>query len=201
MPEALTLSFDPPAPLSPPRKRWTRAECAAIEATGVWDQQKLELIDGELIDKMGKNQPHVTALLTMMVWLQQVFGSDHVAVEAPVDVAPQDNPTNKPEPDLVVLKSPFKSFRSAPPQPGDLALVVEIADTTLRFDLTTKARLYARAGIPEYWVLDLNSRRMIVHRDPEGSVYRSVIASSESETVTPLMAPQAPFAIRSVFEE
>jgi len=66
MPVALTIAPDPPAPLIPPRKRWTRAECAALESSGVWDQQTIELIDGELISKMGKNRPHVNALLAMM---------------------------------------------------------------------------------------------------------------------------------------
>jgi hypothetical protein len=62
MPIVLTIAPDPPAPPIPPRKRWTRAECAALESTGIWEQQKLELIDGELISKMGKKRPHVNAL-------------------------------------------------------------------------------------------------------------------------------------------
>src|ERR1019366_10329935 len=157
MPVALTIAPDPPAPLSPPRKRWTRAECAALESSGVWDQQKLELIDGELISKMGKNRPHVNALVTMMQWLVDTFGRGRVNPKAPIDVAPQDNPTNEPEPDLIVLRRASSSFQTSPPQPADLA----------RFDLTVKAGLYARAGIVEYWVLDLTGRRLIVHREPE----------------------------------
>jgi hypothetical protein len=199
MPVALTKTLDPPAPLAPPRKRWTRAECAALESSGFWDQQNLELIDGELIDKMGKNRPHQNALMAMMFWLAKAFGEDRINSETPMDVAPEDNPTNEPQPDLIVLKRPTTEFRSAPPQPEDVALVVEIADTTLRFDLAVKARLYARAGIAEYWVLDCNARRLIVHREPEPAGYRSVVAYGESEKVAPLGAPASELLVGQVF--
>jgi hypothetical protein len=92
------------------------------------------LIDGELISKTGKNRPHVLALMRMMFLLTDVFGRDLVNPAAPFDVAPEDNPSNEPEPDLIVLKSASENFRTASPQPSDLALVVEIAGTTLRFD-------------------------------------------------------------------
>ena len=199
MPVALTIAPDPPAPLSPPRKRWTRAECAALESSGLWDQQDLELIDGELISKMGKNRPHVNALVSLMQWLLDAFGRGRINPEAPIDVAPEDNPSNEPEPDLIVLRRATTSFQTSRPQPADLALVVEIADTTLRFDLTVKARLYARAGIVEYWVLDLTGRRLIVHREPELGSYRSVIAYSESEKVAPLASPQHELPVGDIF--
>jgi len=79
--------------------------------------------------------------------------------------------------------------------------VVEIADTTLAFDLTVKAALYARAGILEYWVLDLTGRRLIVHRDPKGGGYASVTAYSEHESIAPLSAPGSIFEVRNVFPE
>jgi Uma2 family endonuclease len=199
MPVALTIAPDPPAPLIPPRKRWTRTECAALESSGVCDQQNVELIDGELISKMGKNRPHVNALLTMMLWLMDTFGRDRVNPEVPIDVAPEDNPTNEPQPDLIVLRRASSSFQSGPPQPGDLELVVEIADTTLQFDLTVKAGLYARAGIVEYWVLDVTGRRLIVHREPAPGGYRSVVAYSDSEKVTPHTSPQSELLVGDIF--
>src|SRR5580700_4650037 len=116
-------------PAGPSRKRWTRAECASLEASGLLDQQHLELVEGELIDKMGKNRPHVNALGAMRDWLIEVFGKRFVNQEAPIDVSPEDNPSNEPEPDLIVLKRDyFQHFRSANPGPPDLHLVVEIAD-------------------------------------------------------------------------
>jgi Uma2 family endonuclease len=201
MPASLTERPSPPVPQNPPRKRWTRAECQALEAAGIFDQQRVELVEGELIDKMGKDRPHVDALALLFTWLIHVFGSRLVNSEAPIDVAPEDNPTNEPQPDLIVLKREYSGFRSVTPQPKDLDLVVEIADSSLAFDLTVKAALYARAGIADYWVLDLLGRRLIVHRNPQGGRYASVTSYDENESVTPLSAPNSPFPVREVFPE
>lgn len=76
---------------------------------------------------------------------------------------------------------------------------MEITDSTLRFDLTVKAGLYARAQIVEYWVADLTARRLIVHREPQPGGYRSVVAYSESERVAPLAAPQSELLVRNIF--
>jgi len=75
---------------------------------------------------------------------------------------------------------------------------VEVADRTLAFDLTTKATLYARAGIVEYRVLDLPGRRLIVHREPRDGRYGSGVAYSEQESVAPLSASDAQFRVEDV---
>jgi Uma2 family endonuclease len=199
MPASLTERLPPPAVLNPPRKRWSRAECERLDAAGMFDQQPVELIEGELFLKMSKNPPHVDAAALLLGWLIQVFGARFVNHEAPIDVAPEDNPTNEPVPDMIVLKRKFTGFRSARPQPRDLDLVVEIADTSLAFDLTVKAALYARAGIAEYWVLDLTARRLIVHRDPQDGRYASITAYSEHEGAAPLAAPDSMFQVQDVF--
>jgi Uma2 family endonuclease len=203
MPATLTERPAPPAVQHPPRKRWTRAECERLEALGIFEQQHLELIEGELIDKMGKNRPHVGAATLLLIWLSQVFGGRLVSAEAPIDVAPEDNPSNQPEPDLIVVTAEYAATRfwTAAPQPSDLDLVVEIADSSLPFDLMTKAALYARAGIVEYWVLDVIGRHLIVHRNPENGQYASVTSYNEQESVTPLAAPASSFPIRTVFPE
>lgn len=125
-------------------------------------------------------------------------GAHFINSTAPIDVAPEDNPTNEPEPDLIVLSKPSREFKDNP-QPSDLRLVVEISDSNLSFDLTTKAGLYARAKIVEYWVVDIPGRRIIVHRDPQEGQYRSVIAYAEQESVKPLASPDHEFAVGSAF--
>jgi Uma2 family endonuclease len=166
-----------------------------MEATGVWDQQNLELVEGELIGKMGKKRPHTNALISVLAWLIRVFGEQYVNPETPIDVAPEDNPTSEPQPDLVVLAKPSREFGSANPQPGDLRLVVEISDSSLGFDLTKKAGLYARAGIVEYWVVDVAARRLVVHRDPANGLYQSVTVYNDRESVSPLAAPGSEFRV------
>ncbi len=186
----------------PPRKKWTRAECEALEAAAIldpWQVERLELVEGELIDRMPKKRPHSNSTWTLCQWLVAIFGWDYIQMEVPIDVAPQDNETSEPEPDLVVLTSPVQTFRTANPQPEDLRLVVEVASSTLRFDCSVKAALYARAGIVEYWVLDVNGRGFLVHRDPRQGVYGSVIAYTENESVAPLAAPDTFCRVADVF--
>jgi Uma2 family endonuclease len=162
------------------------------------DQENLELVEGELISKMGKKRPHVNAFTVLQAWLMQAFGWRFLNSEAPIDVAPEDNPTNEPVPDIIVLQQDQSRFTSNP-RPQDLRLVVEIADTSLGFDLKIKAALYARAGVPEYWVLDVAGRRLLVHRNPQAGTYADVAAYSEHESVSPLAAPQAQFRVADAF--
>ena len=145
-----------PAPLEPPRRRWTRSDCEVLETSGLPDHERLELVEGELIGKMGKKRPHINTQALLQEWLVAVFGFRLVNIEAPIDVAPQDNEANEPEPDAIVLKREV-SFFAANPQPDDLRLVVEVSHS---------ARLYARVGNVEYRVIDIRGRRLIVHRDP-----------------------------------
>jgi len=189
--------FTPLTPQDPPRKPWTREEVEACERAGLWEGQHYELINGELINKMGKNRPHVFGARRARWVLEEAFGRERVFSEAPIDVAPQDHPFSEPEPDIYVLWTP--GFRGDEPEPDELVLVVEVSDTTLSWDRSTKAALYARAGIPEYWVLDLNGRRLIVHRQPEGSVYKSVVAYDEQERVAPLAADGREIPVADLF--
>ncbi|MBM3737325.1 MAG: Uma2 family endonuclease [Acidobacteria bacterium] len=171
-----------------PRKTWTRAELKLLESTGVFDGQHYELIEGELINKMGKSRPHVVGVRRAARALEAVFGEEYVEREAPVDVAPGDNPRNEPELDVFVLRRPFSAYTSNP-QPGDVIVAMEASGTTLLHDRTTKARLYARAGIPEYWVLDLAGRRLLVFREPGETGYGVQLSFSEFESVCPLERP------------
>jgi Uma2 family endonuclease len=199
MPTAVTEAPYRPVPIDPLRKHWTRSECEALETTGLLDHERLELVDGELINKMGKNRPHVNVLVFVQAWLVRAFGWEFINPETPVDVAPEDNPTNEPQPDIIVLKRPSREFKKANPQPADLHLVVEVSDTSLGFDLTKKAALYARAGIIEYWAIDVAACRLVVHREPIGGRYASVAVYGEQETVAPLAAPNAEFRVADAF--
>jgi Uma2 family endonuclease len=194
-----TAVIEIPASQGPPRKRWTRVEYDALSSSGVLDDQKLELIEGELIEKVPKKPRHMFSASRLLKWAIIAFGFDFVLSEPYIDVAPNDNSTSEPEPDVIVVNREVTHFADQKARPQDLALIIEISDTSLTFDLTTKAALYARAGIVDYWVLDITGRRMIVHRDPEDGRYLSVAAYSAEESVAPLAAPGSPFPIRDAF--
>lgn len=185
MATALQLPRVEPAPF-PRRKLFTRQECARLQ--GIVDLERYELIAGDLIEKVGKNRPHMLADQAVLSWLMGVFGGSLVLTEPSIDLRPEDNPTTELQPDLLVLNRPLREIESRP-GPPDIALVVEVSDSTLAFDLSVKRDLYARAAIADYWVLDVNARRVIVHREPVAGSYQSIIAYLEHDHVAPLGAP------------
>jgi Uma2 family endonuclease len=174
--------------LSPQAIHWTRKDCEALERAGVLNY-RYELVEG-VINRMGQNLGHAGMVQRLLAWLFSVFGSEFVLTQMTIDVRPEDNPTSEPEPDVIVLARRDVELLGNPTA-NDLRLCIEAADTTLSYDLTTKAGLYARAGIPEYWVLSLPERKLYVHRLPLEGVYKDVTACLEGETISPLAAPEA----------
>ena len=177
-----------------PRKVWTREEAHALVDLGFPNAEKLELIEGELIDRRGKKHAHVLWQTLVHEWLRSTFGFEQVTFEAPADVAMEDNEHSEPEPDLKVLSRSMREFNGNP-GPADILLVVEIADSSLYLDLHVKAKLYARAGIVEYWVVNIPDKRLIVHREPANGQYVDVTSYASQDEVSPLAAPAAIFSL------
>jgi Uma2 family endonuclease len=175
-----------PAPF---RIVWTRQDCERFENEGLLIPGKYELIEGEIIRKMPQNRPHSAGVSRLFAWCISVFSMDFVQTQAAINVAPEDNPTSFPEPDVFVLTRSIEYFLVNYPTPADLALVAEVSDSTLAFDLSTKAGLNARAMIREYWVLDVVGRALTVHREPHEGRYQSVVRYAADERVATLAKP------------
>lgn len=180
------------------RKRWTRQELEQLESLSVFETGRYELLEGELLDTMGKLPPHTFTLLSLLQFLRSAFGDDFLSHESVIDLAPQDNVTNAPEPDAIVLRRPFRDFFQQHPGPEDILLLVEVADSSLAIDVRIKRDLYARSAIEEYWVVDINGRRMIVHRKPENGGYSEAFLVGEFEAVAPLSAPAHRLALSTI---
>lgn len=168
------------------RKWWTREEVDALEVDGYLEPERYELVEGQIIQKMSKNPPHGRAMTRLLLWLTRTLG-ELVIADTSIDVSPGDIPTSRPEPDLIVLTHSIDEV-STKISAAEIRMVVEISDSTLAFDSRTKASLYARAEIPEYWVVDINARRIIIHREPSEGRYRSLVAYAEDELVSCLAA-------------
>lgn len=162
----------PPVP-ELPRKRFTRSDVERLLQTDIFEGQRYELIDGDLIDKMGQNPPHALSIQRLTAVLATLFAGC-VRVQLPVELGGDDGERNLPEPDVTVLSQAKPDYGRRHPRGDELLLVVEVADTTAAFDLGRKAELYARANVPEYWVLDLNRQMLVVHRQTDGEQYRSI---------------------------
>ncbi len=198
MPQALHDRPSTQLPPETPRRRWTREECAALEAAGLLDRERYELIAGDLVRRTRQGPVHNVVLGLFIDWLKSVYSARRVLQEATIDPAPGMVAANEPEPDAVVFRIPYTQFLTANARSEDILLVGEVSVTTLAYDLGVKAALYAAAGIPEYWVLDTTGQRLLVHRRPEEGAYRSVVAFGAEEPVSPPSAPEASIRLREL---
>ncbi len=175
---------------TPNRIRITRKMCDALADNGLLTG-RYELIDGEVISKMGQKPVHATVIRRLSALLIRIFGEGFVGVQLPIELEGTDQETNEPEPDLVVSIGDADDYSLRHPLPHEVALLVEVADTSLDFDLKVKSLLYAKAGIADYWVVDAKGRRLILHRKPSAEGYLEIVAYSEEETLSPLARPDA----------
>lgn len=173
------------------RRRWTRADFdRVVDAGGFGPEDRIELLDGELWEVTPQGSLHATACGLVMQVLQKAFGQgSYVRVQFPVAL----DDVSEPEPDIAVVAG--KPRDHAAEHPRTALLVVEISESSLSFDRGRKLTAYARNEIPEYWIVDLKSSRVEIHRDPAGPRYASKTILSPGETVTPLHAPDAMIAI------
>jgi Uma2 family endonuclease len=171
-------------------RRWTRQEYHRAAELGIFQpDERLELLDGEILQKMSpQNPPHSGSMGRTARALERASGSGYdVRRQLPLVLGIR----GEPEPDLVVVPRTPDDYTSRHPTAADACLVVEVADTTLRLDRSRKLAAYARAGIPEYWILNLPERQLEVYRDPFGARYRSITFYNHQEEVAPLAAPQS----------
>jgi Uma2 family endonuclease len=190
------LSLAPPDTGIRPR-RWTRDEYYRAAELGLFRPgERLELLDGEILSKMTpQKSPHAFGVTRAARMVGDAFGSGHYArQQLPLIL----NDRSEPEPDVVLVVGADSDYAHRHPEARDARLVVEIADTTLRFDRGRKRAAYARSGIPEYWIVNLPERQIEVYRDPSGSRYRSITLYGEGEAVAPLAAPLAAMPVRDL---
>jgi Uma2 family endonuclease len=178
--EILELPAEPP----PPRKRFTRADVQEMLDAGLCLIQRCELIDGDLIEKMGQKPPHASAIRLAADLFVEIFGAGRVLVQAPIEVALAEQKWNWPEPDVAVLAQASLEYEQRHPRGDELLVLLEVADTTVRHDAFKKRDIYARAGVPEYWVLAIGQRRLIVHRHLALGSYGQVLVLSETGEVS-----------------
>jgi Uma2 family endonuclease len=174
-------------------RRFTRVEYQQLIETIFQPGERLELIDGLLILREPQYTPHATAIQLVQRTLQRAFG-DSWSVRSQLPIALDD--MSEPEPDAAVVPGDPRDYRDAHPERP--VLIVEVAQSRLAFDRREKASLYARAGIADYWVVNLVDRVLEVYREPVaapaapyGFRYRSVTRLRPTTTVTPLAAPSA----------
>jgi Uma2 family endonuclease len=182
-------------------RRFKRVEYERLTELGVFKPgERLELLDGLLVVREPQATPHATAVRLALGALRAAFGTSWL-VETQLPIALDD--ASEPEPDVSVVPGDARSYREA--HPSHPVLVVEVADTSLGEDRTLKGGLYARASIPDYWIVNLPDRVLEVHREPVpsdaapfGWRYASALVLRPPDGVTPLAAPHARVAVASL---
>jgi Uma2 family endonuclease len=170
----------------PQRRLFTVEEVLAMQRAGVFeDDRKFELIEGELILMQSKLNPHELYKNRLQEALRRLLPRSADVWIEPTLYLP---PNNAPNPDIMA----FPRGRSIEElRPEEVYLVVEVSDTTRRTDLGVKAALYARFGVPEYWVIDVRAPRLVVHRAPAGDLWGEIRTLGPAEPVAPLAFPDA----------
>ena len=177
-------------------KHWTRQEYDRLADAGILSpDERVELLEGEIVTMTPQHGPHSASIGLADALLREAFGPAHwIRIQLPLII----DPDSEPEPDLAVVPGAPRDYVAEHPRTA--LLVVEIADSTLERDRAYKSPIYARAGIPEYWIVNLVERRLEIYRDPIGSAgqparYQVSRKAAPAEIVSPLSVPHVSIAV------
>jgi Uma2 family endonuclease len=161
-----------------------------IDAGVFGPDDRLELLDGEVVEMAPQKSRHATAVRLLERALEKAFGTGFdIRAQLPLRISEQ----SEPEPDIAVVAGSPRDYRDAHPETA--LLVVEVSETTRTYDRGRKLAAYARAGIPEYWILDVLAETLEVCRRPLGEDYAERHILKAGESVSPEAAPTATIAV------
>jgi Uma2 family endonuclease len=189
----------PPVDAVPRSWKWSTDEYCKLGHLGFFQGKRVELIRGEIVEMSPIGWPHALATHLVMAALSRIFTSGYWLSEQKPFPIIGSSYASEPEPDVAVIPGSIRDYAN---HPTAAVLIVEVADTTLFYDTTTKAELYATAGIEDYWVLDLVGKRLQVFRDPVElpsglgtTAYQTHFILGPADTISPLDAPNSSIAV------
>lgn len=182
--------------VEPTARLFSRDEYYRMAELGLFRGQRVELIAGEIIEMPALNPPHAMATKLTEKVLEAAFGRRyHARVQQPLSLGINSDP----EPDIAIVSGSPRAYRT---HPTTAALVVEVSDSTLRYDQNDKGSLYAAAGLQEYWIVNLVDRQLEVYRRPvpdanesHGFIYDDVTFFGPTDSAAPLARPRARVAV------
>jgi Uma2 family endonuclease len=179
------------------RRLFTRAEYYRMAEAGILgEDDRVELIKGEIIQMSPIGRLHFAFVINLNKLLVVRLGDRaHVSVQGPVALSDD----TEPQPDIAVLRLRATPYRQREAWAEDALLLIEVADSSLRYDRTTKLRLYAEAGIPEYWIVDCTTKTVEVYRNPGPEGYRDVASAAGSTPLTLQAFPEVALTPAEIF--
>lgn len=180
--------------------RWTRDEYYKMSDLGLFGHKRVELIEGQVIEMSPMGSIHATTVALVARAIEPVFGAGHfVRWQMPLAI----NDISEPEPDVAIIVGDIRDYLQE--HPTRAALIIEVADSSLTYDREHKGSLYAKAGIADYWIVNLIDRQLEVYRDPvrdaktlSGWRYATQIILKAGDGVSPLARPTAVIAVAEV---
>ena len=164
-----------------PRHRLTVEDYHRLGEAGVLGaDDRVELLAGQLVDMspIVPRHAYVVGILSRLL-MAAVGDRAWVRVQNPIIL----DSGSEPQPDIVLARPPSHKYRVSHPRPDDVLLLIEVADSSFEVDSGAKLELYAKAGIGEFWIVDLTTNRVLVHRNPSGCGYASVLRVESSGTL------------------
>lgn len=156
---------------------------------GFFPDKRVELINEELVEIMPQKPAHrLTVSLILPIAMHWSGEGYHILCQLPLRLS-----NSVPEPDIAIVSGQPRDYADS--HPTTAALVIEVSDTTLEYDQTIKAPIYAAAGIEDYWIINLNERTVEIRRQPGPRGYRSLQTFTETDTIAPLFNPTAHIAV------
>ena len=182
-----TLTTNPPKPF---KRLYSLEEFFTMGEAGLFKDQRVELIDGEVIvlPPQGKAHSQAVRRLTERLVLQ-FHGRAFVSTQCPLILDGVGKLYL--EPDLALLHLPQERYDEKVVEPADVQLIIEISDSTLSDDRTDKLKRYADNGVLEYWIFNVGSAKLEVYREPEGGRYTTQLEFDAGQRVAPLEFPDA----------
>ena len=177
--------------------KWTLEQYHQMIDAGILDDQKVELLNGEIIEMSPEGEPHAYYASTVGDYLRNLLGDrakirEHHPITIPAT-------QSEPEPDIAVVQPLGREYLQHHPYPENIFWLIEFSNTSLKKDLDPKAKAYAVAGIPEYWVINLQTMELIVMRDPVNGAYRSQVTLNNG-TINLLAFPAVAISVRQLLD-
>lgn len=177
--------------------KWTLEQYHQMIAAGILDGQRVELLNGEIVEMPPEGEPHAFYASTVGDYLRALLGNRvQIRENHPITIPATQS---EPEPDIAVVQPLGREYLQHHPYPENVFWLIEFSNTSLKKDLDPKAKSYAAAGIPEYWVVNLQAMKLIVMRNPVDGIYQSQVTLSDGQ-ISPIAFPNVALSVRQLLD-